>query len=189
MSLPSVAGVRLSGGADISSAYLWRGERVCGLHLYPELSLTTGGFSLMAYGYFPFDGKYAERDVEASYRIRNVSLHTACYFVRMSCEETQLMEAALCWEPSRLPFRLTWFTFFHGDDTSYLQTELFHKFGSYGTVSANFGVGIGRGLVHCEARYTVEFRAGPVALPLSCGYMLNPHMGERFVNISAGFRF
>ena len=84
-----MAGVRLSGGADISSAYLWRGERVCGLHLYPELALTTGNFTFMAYGYFPFDGLYAERDIEASYRIRNVSLHTACYFVYMSHEETQ----------------------------------------------------------------------------------------------------
>lgn len=189
VSVPSMAGVRLSGGADISSAYLWRGERVCGLHLYPELALTTGNFTFMAYGYFPFDGLYAERDIEASYRIRNVSLHTACYFVYMSHEETQLMEAALCWTPSRLPFRLRWFTFFHGDDSSYCDAELYHGFGRFGTLTGNCGVSVGKGIVHCEIRYSVGFRVGPLDLPVSCAYMLNPYLGDRFVNISAGLRF
>ena len=195
----AMAGVRLSGGADISSAYLWRGERVCGLHVYPELALTAGNFTFMAYGYFPFDGSYAEKDIEASYRIKDFSVHLACYFVSMPEEKKQLMEAALCWSPSALPLRMCWFTFFYGDHSSYLQTELYHRFGRFGTLSGNLGLSVFKGpytgyredvdLVHCEIRYSKDFELGRLTVPLSCGYLFNPYSRDHFVNLSAGLRF
>ena len=60
LSLAALAGspLKVSGTANIQSAYLWRGEKVCEVNFNPILEASVGGFTAQAFAYLPFDGSY-----------------------------------------------------------------------------------------------------------------------------------
>ena len=165
-------GASIEGTVTLSSAYLWRGEKVCGLEINPQLAFKYKGFQLQAYAYIPFDNNYKELDIEASYKIGDFSLHLADYFIR--CEHytttenyfdwskttgTHLVEAVLCYVPEKLPFSAKWFTFLYGDYlpgdngeergrnsfSSYLELEAHHNFKDICTGSVIMGSSIFKG--------------------------------------------
>ena len=76
--------LKISGTANLESAYLWRGEKVCEINFNPILEASIGGFTAQAFAYLPFDGSYKEIDLDLSYTLGPVSLHVADYFCRFA---------------------------------------------------------------------------------------------------------
>lgn len=164
-------GSSLEGTVSLSSAYLWRGEKVCGVEMTPQLAFKYKDFQIQTYAYLPFDNSYMEFDMEASYRIGDFSLVLADYFIRGgSCPAPikyfdwskatgkHLIEAAFCYIPEKLPFSAKWFTFLYGDYlpgkngnrgrrsfSSYLELEAYHNFGNICIGSLSMGSSIFKG--------------------------------------------
>ena len=64
----------------VSSAYLWRGEKVCGFHLQPGAAIKIGRFTIENSDYISLDGKYQEVDLGVSYSFGELSVHLADYY-------------------------------------------------------------------------------------------------------------
>ena len=157
--------VKVSGTANIQSAYLWRGEKVCEINFNPILEASIGGFTAQAFAYLPFDGTYKEIDIDFFYTIGPWSLHVADYFIRFKNSPLKenyfdfnkqttghLLEGILCYTPASIPVSAKWFTFFFGDwipesdgsrgrptFSSYLELEAHHDFDTWGRGSFVLG--------------------------------------------------
>lgn len=150
--------IKVNGTANIQSAYLWRGEKVCEVNFNPILEASVGGFTAQAFAYLPFDGSYKEIDLDFFYTLGPWSLHLADYFIRFANSPIKenyfdfrkpstnhIMEAILCYAPSSVPVEAKWFTFFYGDwlpepdgsrgkptFSSYLELSAHHDFDQWG---------------------------------------------------------
>lgn len=224
---PSLAAqcVEVSGSAEMFSAYIWRGDYVCGANLTPKINVSWRNFSVQSYAVLPFDGGYKEIGIDCSYTLGPISFHLADYFARYSSSATpdnyfnfrkgstnHIQEAILCYEPSTMPFSMKWFTFYFGDWlpesdgnpgrpslSSFLETEAHVDFASEGRLSALCGISFGRGmytdytkgfaLVHTELTYSRRIAAGPLILPLSVSYIINPYRAQSWMRCSLGIEF
>lgn len=172
--------ITVSGSLETYVAYMWRGQKECGAHTVPNLTLKCGGFALQSYGFISFDGNYKEIDWDLSYSIGDFSFHLADYYARLSSWTTpenyfsfkkgqtnHIQEAIICYEPQKLPFAVRWFTFLHGDwfpepdgtlgkptFSSYLEAEVFHDFSENSRLSLLGGASVLKGSL---TGYTKDF--------------------------------
>jgi len=158
--------VRVDAEIKLSSAYLWRGDAVCGFHANPDICFRVGNLTLEHYDYLAFDGSYKELDWDLSYRLGDFTFHLADYYFYQSSSvvpenyfswkkgaTTHVDEVALVYESSHLPIVAKWFTFFWGDWrpdgsmslSSYAELTAYHKFGEYGTASLIAGASVLKG--------------------------------------------
>ena len=72
--------VKVDGYLNLSSAYIWRGEQVCNVHVNPGVAVTFAGLRLENYNYLSLDGGYKEIDWDLSYTLGDFSLHVADYY-------------------------------------------------------------------------------------------------------------
>ncbi|MBQ1647801.1 MAG: hypothetical protein II047_04975, partial [Bacteroidales bacterium] len=113
----------VDGVVTLSTAYVWRGDKVCGLHVNPDVCLHYGGLCLENYCYLAADGKYKEIDWDLSYKYKDFSLHFADYFYHgfafpqpedyfdfKKASSTHVLEGIFCYEPENLPVAARWFT-------------------------------------------------------------------------------
>lgn len=217
--------ITVSGSIEAYTAYMWRGQKESGVHVAPCLTFQWGNFALQSYGFLSFDGTYKEIDWDLSYTAGAFTFHLADYYARISSwttpenyfsfrkgETNHIQEAIICYEPSKLPFAVRWFTFLHGDwipesdgtlgkpsFSSYLEAELYHKFspnsrlslfcgasvlkGSYTAYTRNFAV------INLELRYRHYLPVGPVRIPLHCSYIINPYRKTSWLNAGIGIEF
>lgn len=118
----------VDGVVTLSTAYVWRGDKVCGLHVNPDVCLHYGGLCLENYCYLAADGKYKEIDWDLSYTVGDFSFHVADYYARYSDtafkenwfswtkgSTNHVDEVAVVYDSSVIPFCAKWFTFFWGD--------------------------------------------------------------------------
>ena len=71
--------LEVKAGADLVSAYIWRGARVTGASFQPSLGFSYGGFSLGAWGSTNFDQAVNEFDLSAAYSISGLTLWLTDY--------------------------------------------------------------------------------------------------------------
>lgn len=162
--------VTIDGAVVVSSAYLWRGEQVCGLHFNPDVALHFGDFTVEQYSFLATDGSYKEIDWDLSYSLGNFTFHLADYYWHYAAggpenffswkkgATNHIDEAAIVYECGSIPFKATWFTFFWGDWvpdgagnpgrlslSSYLELEAWKDFGQYGRGTVNLGFSVLKG--------------------------------------------
>ena len=163
--------LKVSATANLQSAYLWRGEKVCEVNFNPILEASVGGFTAQAFAYLPFDGSYKEIDVDFFYTLGPWQLHVADYFIRFAADTApenffdfrkqstnHILEGILCYTPKTVPIEAKWFTFFYGDwipeadgsrgktsFSSYLELIGYHDFDTAGRVSLVGGASILKG--------------------------------------------
>lgn len=121
--------VRLTGGTDIVSSYIWRGLREAGVSFQPTLSLHAGGFSVSAWGSADFASvSYKEMDLTLAYELGPVLLSIAdIYCVRpepgtdsykyfyFGKGSPHRIEAGVRWQISvKVPVTLAWYTTLSG---------------------------------------------------------------------------
>ncbi|MBO4595217.1 MAG: hypothetical protein J5632_01205 [Bacteroidales bacterium] len=170
----------ISGSIETVSAYLWRGDYVCGAHAYPQVSAKWGRVTFQPFAFLAFDSSYKEVDVDLCYSAGPFSFHVADYFARYASytekenyfnfkkgTTNHIQEAIICYEPTTLPFSLRWFTFVHGDwmpqsdgslgrptFSSFFEAEVYRKLSSGGQVALICGSSIGKGMY---TSYTKDF--------------------------------
>ena len=149
----------VDGSAVISTAYLWRGDRVTGFHAAPDLRFHLGKFTLENYSFLALDGSYKEIDWDLSFTVGDFTFHAADYFARYDWYDgpedwfswkkgatNHIDEVALVYDSSAIPFTAKWFTFIWGDwipdgegnpgmasFSSYLELATYQSFGAFGT--------------------------------------------------------
>lgn len=170
----------IDGSVELYSAYIWRGDKVCGTQFSPSVSFNYGGWTLQSFGFLAIDGSYKEIDWDLYYNYKDFSFHFADYFYHGSSytapenyfnfkkgESTHVLEGIVCYEPERLPIAARWFTFVFGswlprDDgslgrntfSSYLELEAFHRFDNGGKLSLFCGSSVLKG---AYTNYTRDF--------------------------------
>lgn len=180
-------GFSVDGSVKLSSAYLWRGEKVCGTHFNPDVCFKLGNFTLENYDFLSFDGQYKEIDWDLSWKIGDFTLHVADYYARYASDPrtenffswkkgmtNHVDEVALVYDCSSFPFTAKWFSFFWGDWipdssgapgplslSSYLELGTHYTSEKWGTVSAAFGASVLKG---SYTGYTKDF--APIHLEL-----------------------
>lgn len=191
VSLPSLAEkppVYVSGSLTMSSAYLWRGDKVCGLHFKPDVVLHVGNLALEQYSFLSLDGTYKEIDLDLYYTFGPFSIHVADYYARYSSylseenffswkkgKTNHIDEVAFTYSCPSFPLNVKWFTFFWGDwipdrngnpgapsFSSYLELATYHSFEEYGTIGLNLGLSVFKG---AYTGYTKDIM--PIHLELS----------------------
>lgn len=117
-------GVRLSGGTDLVTSYLWRGVYESGPAFQPVLTLTAGMFSATAWGSIDFDNSYKEMDLTLAWTLGPVTLSVADlywtghaddrYFV-VDSRSPHRIEVGASWVVSqKVPLTLSWYTILFG---------------------------------------------------------------------------
>ena len=118
--------VSVDGSLLFSSTYIWRGDRLCGFHLNPNVGVNLGGFRLENNSYFSTDGLYKEIDWDLSYTFGDFSIHLLDYFSHTAGDpeyyfdwrrgpSSHMDEIGLCYESSAIPLNVSWYTFVWGD--------------------------------------------------------------------------
>ena len=115
-------GVELSAGADLVSAYVWRGTRLAAASVQPSLEVGYKGLSLGAWGSVDFDGRYKELDLTLGYEVKGFSLTVTDYYSAAdenyfgNYKRGHLLEAtaAYCFG-KKVPLTLSWSTMFVGE--------------------------------------------------------------------------
>ena len=162
---------KLEGTISLSSAYLWRGDAVCGFHAAPYVRFSAGGFAIEQYDFLALDGSYKEIDWDLSYKLGDFTFHLADYFFYYSNspakenyftwkkgETTHVDEVAMVYDCSAIPLTVKWFTFFWGDWlpapdgslldlslSSYFEVSAHHDFNDGGRFSAALGFSVFKG--------------------------------------------
>ena len=149
----------VDGSVELYSAYIWRGDKVCGAQISPFVNFHYGAWTLQSFGFLAIDNSYKEIDWDLSYKYKDFSLHIADYFYHgfafplpedyfdfKKASSTHVLEGILCWDSSTLPLAAKWFTFVFGSwlpstgenaFSSYLELEAYHKFADAGKFSAS----------------------------------------------------
>lgn len=143
--------ITVNGGADLVSAYIWRGTYNAGASVQPSISMKVGDFSIGAWGSTDFGGNgKKEVDISASYSIKGFTFGVTDYwwagegaykyFHYGKGETSHLFEGNLSYQLpfERFPFILSWNTIFagadHGDNDK-------RNYSTYIEVSYPFSVG------------------------------------------------
>lgn len=121
--------VTVSGGADLVSAYIWRGTYNAGASIQPSLAMKIGGFSLGAWGSTDFGGNgKKEVDLSASYSLKGFTLKITDYwwegegaynyFHYSKGSTAHRFEGTFSYELpiEKFPLTLSWNTIFAGAD-------------------------------------------------------------------------
>lgn len=185
---------RVETTVSLSSAYLWRGDAVCGFHAAPDVRFIAGNFTLEHYDFLALDGSYKEIDWDLSYRAGDFSFHLADYYYHFAADPvkenyfswkkghtTHIDEAAIVYDSSALPLSVKWFTFFWGDWlpgpdggpaglslSSYLEVSAYHRFEDEGEFRAALGCSVFKG---SYTGYTRDF--APIHAELRYGRELS----------------
>lgn len=125
-------GIRITGGSDIVSTYMWRGLREAGVSFQPVLTLHASNFSLSAWGSADFSGKsYKEMDLTVSYEAGPVRFTLAdiyCVYPESGITDYRYfnfskgsphrIEAGIVWiVTEKIPITIAWYTtLFGGSD-------------------------------------------------------------------------
>ncbi|MDR1227260.1 MAG: hypothetical protein LBK47_10255 [Prevotellaceae bacterium] len=133
-------GVSFSVGADVVSSYVWRGAYQSGLAIQPSLGVEFAGLSLSSWGSVGVDASFKEVDFTLSYSIAGLDVTVTDYwwmgegayryFSRGHSYDPNdpgkkvsehLFEATLAYTLplERFPAKLSWSTFFAGNDFKY----------------------------------------------------------------------
>lgn len=118
-----------SGGADIVSAYIWRGSYNAGASIQPTLELKTHGFSVSAWGSTDFGGNgKKEVDLAVKYSWKGLTLGITDYwwagegafkyFHYSKGVTSHLFEGSVAYQLpiKKFPLIISWNTFFAGAD-------------------------------------------------------------------------
>lgn len=162
----------VDGSLKLSSAYLWRGDYVCGLHFNPDVCFHIGNFTVENYDFLSLDGQYKEIDWDLSWKLGDFTLHLADYYARYASYEmpesffswkmgqtNHIDEVALVYDCPAFPLTAKWFTFFWGDwayeevsgtpvgvsFSSYLELETWYDAGKWGKGVLNLGASVFKG--------------------------------------------
>lgn len=121
--------VTVSGGADLVSAYIWRGTYNAGASVQPSVAMGIAGFSLGAWGSTDFGGNgKKEVDLSVSYSIKGFTVGITDYwwagegaygyFHYAKGETSHLFEGNLSYQlpVEKFPLIVSWNTFFAGAD-------------------------------------------------------------------------
>ncbi len=159
------------GSLKLSSAYLWRGERVCGTHFNPDLCFHIGPLTIENYDFLAFDGSYKEIDWDLSLKAGDFTFHLADYYARYADspgtenffswkkgQTNHVDEVAVVYDCSSFPLIAKWFTFFWGDWlpdgsgapdklslSSYLEIGTYYDMEKWGKCSLNIGASVLKG--------------------------------------------
>ena len=170
----------VDGSVELYSAYIWRGDKVCGTQFSPCINFNYGRWRLQSFGFLAIDNSYKEIDWDLSYSFKDFSLHFADYFYHGSgyprpenyfdfskARSTHVLEGIVCYEPEALPIAARWFTFVFGSwlpladgspgrnaFSSYLELEAYHKFDAGGKLSLFCGSSVLKG---AYTAYTRDF--------------------------------
>lgn len=124
-------GVTFGGGADITSAYIWRGVYEAGVSFQPVLAFTAGNFSATAWGSVDFAStSYKEMDLTLAYALGPVTISLADLYwegsaadrntisrnyFHFGADSPHRIEAGLSWRVSeKVPITLSWYTVLFG---------------------------------------------------------------------------
>lgn len=138
--------VEASVGADIVSAYLWRGQDLGGVSIQPSISLAYKGLSLEAWGSVGFDSEDdKELDLTLGYESGGFSISVTDYwfaegpgyFHYKAHDTNHTLEAQLGYDFG--PVALNWYTNFAGADG--VNDKGKRAYSSYVTVAAPFTLG------------------------------------------------
>ena len=174
------AQVKVVGGADVVSAYVWRGVYQSGASIQPSLGLEWGGLSVGAWGSTTLGSSdFKELDVTVGYSIAGLTAAVTDYYWSGQGASfydhylrTHLIEGTLSYEfGPRLPFYISWSTFFAGDMDKEANGD--RQYSSY------FEVGYGFALKG------VDFRASIGGAPWDSPAWLIPSGDKRGFQISA----
>lgn len=123
--------VTVNGGADLVSAYIWRGSYNAGASVQPSIGMKVGGFSLGAWGSTDFGGNgKKEVDLSASYSISGFTVGITDYwwagegayryFHYGRGETSHLFEGNLSYQLpfEKFPLTISWNTMFAGADVN-----------------------------------------------------------------------
>ncbi len=170
----------IDGSVELYSAYIWRGDKVCGAQISPYVNFHYGAWTLQSFGFLAIDNSYKEIDWDLSYSFGDCSLHFADYFYHgfafpqpedyfdfKKASSTHVLEGIVCYEPEKLPIAARWFTFVFGSwlpqadgslgrntFSSYLELEAFHRFDNGGKLSLFCGSSVLKG---AYTNYTRDF--------------------------------
>lgn len=131
---------------DLVSSYVWRGMRMGGAALQPELSLGWKGVSISAWGSTGFADNMREIDLTLSYSIGGLTLSVVdywdnsgetLYFNYKPKETGHCFEGAVEYDFG--PVKASWQTIFAGND--YRESDGKRGFSSYLEISAPFRLG------------------------------------------------
>lgn len=119
----------INGGADLVSAYIWRGTYNAGASIQPSLGLNVGGFYVGAWGSTDFGGNgKKEVDLSARYSIKGFTIGITDYwwegegayryFHYGKGSTSHLFEGNLSYELpfEKVPITVSWNTMFAGAD-------------------------------------------------------------------------
>lgn len=191
---------------SISSAYLWRGDAVCGFHAAPDVRFSLGAFIVEHYDFLALDGSYKEIDWDLQYTLGDFTFHLADYYFHFANSPvpedyfswkkgstTHVDEVALVYDSSAIPLTVKWFTFFWGDWipapdgspsdlslSSYLEFSAYHRFSNGGIFTAALGSSVFKG---SYTGYTRNF--APIHAELRYGMELQA--GKVKFPVSASF--
>ncbi|GHT42821.1 hypothetical protein AGMMS49965_15210 [Bacteroidia bacterium] len=123
------SGVSFSAGADVVSAYVFRGkfqETFPGANVQPTVKMSAGGFSLGAWGSTSLSAGYKEVDLTVGYDIAGASLRITDYWIVASGGDyfkfgknvtSHAFEATVGYTlPEAFPLSIAWNTVFAGKD-------------------------------------------------------------------------
>lgn len=141
----------MGGGADIVSAYIWRGTYNAGASIQPSVRMNVAGFSIGAWGSTDFGGNgKKEIDLSASYSIRGFTVGVTDYwwagegafnyFHYDRASTAHLFEANLSYELpiEKFPLTVSWNTIFAGAD---YRSDGKNNYSTYIELSYPFSVG------------------------------------------------
>lgn len=143
--------VTVHGGADLASAYIWRGSYNAGASIQPAIGLRAGGFALGAWGSTDLGGNgKKEVDLSASYSIKGFTFGVTDYwwagegaynyFHYRKGATGHLFEGNLSYELpfEQFPLTVAWNTMFAGAD---YDDNNERNFSTYIELSYPFAVG------------------------------------------------
>ena len=139
-------------GADLVSSYMWRGVAVAGTSIQPSMKLTTGGFSIEAWGSVDIAGNgYKEINFLSEYNIGNFTVGLSDYwwngegafdFLHFDKDSgSHVLETSLAYTFG-FGLKLKWSTIFAGAGDKYLDDngKLKKAYSSYLEVGYSFKI-------------------------------------------------
>lgn len=143
-------GVQAKVGFDFVSSYIWRGCYNANASVQPTLGITTGNFSVTAWGSVDFDGKYKEADLTAAYAIGGLTLSLTDYYwtpssdrytekyFRFGADSPHMVEVGAAYNfGERFPLTLAWNTMLFGADRD---NDGKQNYSTYAEISYPFAV-------------------------------------------------
>lgn len=173
--------VETSIGADLVSAYEWRGQDLGGVSIQPSISIAYKGLSLTAWGSVGIDKEDAkEIDLTLAYETGGFSISVTDYWVAVAGEDTKyfkydahktahVFEAQIGYDFGFMA--LNWYTNFAGADG--VNEDGDRAYSSYVTMTAPFNLG------------GLEWEAEIGATPWATDYYANTN-GFAICDISLG---